>query len=137
MSYAIILAGCASSFYADSCRRFDFWLIRSPFRDQFAILYLFCYSGEARGLRFLGCGSCMEPTPGPGGALPYLASNLIKNSLINLHLSLEVSYATILAGFASLFYADSCRRFFFRLLEVRFVTVFREVVRDGISGTAR
>ena len=47
MSYATILAGFASFFYADSCRRFDFWLIRSPFRDQF-----FFYSGEARGLLF-------------------------------------------------------------------------------------
>ena len=36
----------------------------------------------------LGCGSCMEPTPGPGGVLPYLTSNLIKKSLINQHLSL-------------------------------------------------
>ena len=35
MSYATILAGFASFFYADSCRRFDFSLIRSPFRDHF------------------------------------------------------------------------------------------------------
>ena len=40
-----------------------------------------------------------------------LASNMIKKSFINQHLSLELVYATILAGFASFFYADSCCRF--------------------------
>ena len=160
MSYATILAGFASFFYADSCRRFDFWLIRSPFRDHsghfrsiwghlrlnFSILdlHFFDFSKSVRnrpentpkpspnhpqtipnpsqifsifsmfwsgnfgfffdwffngflmdflfwggpGVSFLGCGSCMEPTPGPGGALPYLTSNLTKKSLINQHLSL-------------------------------------------------
>ena len=43
-----------------------------------------------------------------------------------------MAYATILAGFASFFYADSCPRFvFFRLFKVRFVTVFQE----KLSGT--
>ena len=45
-----------------------------------------------------------------------LASNLIKKSLINQHFSLYPAYATILAGFASVFYADLCRRFVFSLI---------------------
>ena len=35
LAYATILAGFASFFYADSCRRFVFWLIRNPFRGRF------------------------------------------------------------------------------------------------------
>ena len=37
MAYVTILAGFASFFYADSHRRFDFWLIGNPFRDHFYI----------------------------------------------------------------------------------------------------
>ena len=61
MSYATILAGFASFFYADSCRRFDFWLIRNPFRDHFLF-----YSGEARGLVFWAVDPVWSPPQAPG-----------------------------------------------------------------------
>ena len=53
-----------------------------------------------------------------------LASNMTTKWLINRHFSLQVAYATILAGFASFFMQIHVVDSFFRLLEVRFVTVF-------------
>ena len=63
MSYATILAGFALFFYADSCRRFVSWLIRSRFRDNFVFLF---WGGP--GVAFFGLWILYGAHPRPQGS---------------------------------------------------------------------
>ena len=63
---ATILAGFASFFYADSCRRFVSLLIRSPFRDRFLVITQGKFITRGAASIVSGAGPGSEPGLGSG-----------------------------------------------------------------------